>query len=420
MDKVKFAIIGAGNRGLFTYGKYINKFSNIAEVIAVADTNPHYRKQAKEQHKISDDNVFSDYNVMLSRDKCADAVIIATCDNLHVDPAVKAANKGYNILLEKPMAPTLEGCIEIVKAAQKNKVLLCVCHVLRYMPFYMKIKEIIDSGQIGQVCTIQYLEGVGPQHQAHSYVRGNYRSALNGSFMLLAKSCHDIDIINWLIGKKCKSVSSFGSLKHFTEENKPAEAADRCIDCKLSETKCPYSAKKFYFEKLKQKQYCWPLQMVISDFTEEALNDALKNGTYGKCVYSCDNNVVDNQVVIMNFQDNITANFTMTAFAPWHRQVKIMGSHGYIEGNEEIIKCLSFYDNTWSEIRLDETSVKGGHGNGDENLVYSFIQSLISKSDKDIRTGANETLESHLIVFAAELARLEKRIVNIDEMFVAS
>ena len=411
---ITLAIIGAGSRGGQTYGKYCLEHPEDVRVVAVADPREYNRNKTAEQHDIPPENVFSDWKELLSRPKLADAVIISTIETMHKEPAIKAAELGYHILLEKPMAPDVDSCKAIVEAAKKYKVILMVCHVLRYAKYFAKIKEIIDSGKIGDIANIQHLEGVGWWHQAHSFVRGNFRNVKDSSFMLLAKSCHDIDLINWWIGRKCLRVSSFGELKHFRKENKPSEAADRCMDCVLSDDKCPYSAKKFYFDRLHKGEHHWPLAMLVTEFTEEALEKALREGPYGRCVYNCDNDVVDHQVVALEYEERISATFTMSAFTPHGRFTRIMGTKGYIDGSEGKLRILDFNSGQWEEIEME---TGGGHSGGDAGLMNAFIQTIKTGDEKYSLTGPDVTLESHLIVFAAEQARLDKRVVEMKEYF---
>jgi predicted dehydrogenase len=416
-SKVTLAVIGAGSRGLHSYAPYVAKNPDQCQIVAVAEPRQYNRDQMSEMFGIESSNVFDDWKKLLAAPKLADAVMITVQDDMHKDIAVAAANKGYDILLEKPMATTAAECVEICQAVKKNGVKLCVCHVLRYSPYFMKIKELIDSGVIGDLVTVQHTEGVGWWHYAHSYVRGNWRNEKLSSFMLLAKSCHDIDILSWWIGKKCTSVASFGHLKHFKSENKPACATDRCMSCPLADEGCSYSAKKFYFEMFDKSPTEWPINVLVSDFTKDSLIEALETGPYGRCVYSSDNDVVDNQVVIMDFEDNITANFTMTAFHPGGRETKIMGSDGCIEGNEKSLRSFSFRTQQWQEYDFGTQAgnVSDGHGGGDFGLMASFVGALEEGSESAIRTGADETLQSHLMTFAAEKARLENKVIEIDE-----
>ena len=418
-SKLTVAIIGAGSRGRCCFANYIkNSFGNLAKVIAVAEPNKIRRDRIVEEHNIPIENVFHNWQDLLAKPRLADAVIIATQDKLHTAPAIAACEKGYNILLEKPMATTAQECIDIVKAVEKNGVILAVCHVLRYAPYYMKIKDIITSGLIGDVCTIEHLEGVGWWHQAHSYVRGNWRNIKLASPMLMAKSCHDIDLINWWVDRKCLKVSSFGGLKHFRRENAPDKATERCLDCPLADNKCPYSAKKFYFGLLERKISHWPLEVVIDEFSEKALEEALRIGPYGRCVYNCDNDVVDHQVVNIEFEGTVTASFTMTAFTPHGRRTRIMATHGYLEGDEQTLKVFDFNTEQWQQFNVNDlaTDLSGGHGGGDQRLLKEFLNAVRNNDSSQLSTNARQTLQSHLIVFAAEKSRLSGRTVDMPEM----
>uniref|UniRef100_UPI00358F8EE2 uncharacterized oxidoreductase SP_1686-like isoform X3 n=1 Tax=Myxine glutinosa TaxID=7769 RepID=UPI00358F8EE2 len=236
---------------------------------------------------------------------------------MHKEPAIAFASKGYHILLEKPMAVTEKDCKEVIAATKQAGVMLCVCHVLRYSPATIKIKELLNAGAIGDVVHIQHLEPVGFEHFAHSFVRGNWRNEKESAFSLLCKSCHDIDLINyWMDDKRCLKVSSFGSLSHFTKDDKPAGASDRCLDCMVEES-CPYSAKKIYLEPAQRGVTGWPLSVICPDsqVTVGAITEALRSGPYGRCVYQCDNDVVTNQVVNMEFEEGATAALTMIAFS---------------------------------------------------------------------------------------------------------
>lgn len=413
---VKLAVLGAGGRGFHGYSKYVYENPQKAKIVAVAEPRDFQRTQFANRFGLSHDKVFKDWRQLLDKPKLADAIIISTPDRLHTEPTVIGASKGYDILLEKPIAPLLSECIEVCKAVKTYGVNLIVCHVLRYAPFYQKLKQILDSGQIGDICTIHYMEGVAWWHYAHSYVRGIWSNKDESSFILLAKSCHDIDIIKWFVNKPCKRVSSFGSLKHFRPENKPSDTAQRCINCRLSEEGCPYSAKKFYFDRL-NKNNSWPIPKVINEFTTDALIEALKNGPYGRCVFMCGNDVADHQVVSMEFEDDVIANFTMTTFAPHGRKIQIMGTKGFITGDEKVISILDFNSEKWSELNVYEgaTDITGGHGGGDWKLMEKFI-STISNNAVVSEQEIDSVMESYIIVFAAEKARLENRVVEISEM----
>ncbi|KAL8574765.1 hypothetical protein ACOMHN_035882 [Nucella lapillus] len=355
------------------------------------------------------------------RDKLADCVIIATPDRLHKDPAVAFANKGYHILLEKPMAVTEEDCREIASTCKARGVLLAVCHVLRYVPWAYKIKEVIASGDIGQVVNIQHTEPVGFWHFAHSFVRGNWRNEEQSCSSLLAKCCHDADLIHYWLedAGKCVRVSSFGSLAHFRKEDKPKGAGDRCTDCSV-ESQCPYSAKRLYLDSVKQGNTGWPVDVVTEVPDIESVTEALRTGPYGRCVYSCDNDVMSQQVTTFQFENGATASLTMMGFTSriCAREVKIYGTKGEIRC-DALSGRLHVFDFLTEQTREVKCSAEvaprhmRGHSGADYQLIKSFVAALKTGNKDLIRTGADDTLSSHLLVFAAEKARKENRVVEI-------
>ena len=417
MKPVTLLIIGAGSRGS-GYGDWVKQHPDRAKVVGVAEPRDFYRNRMAETHNIPPQNVFTDWQEAAQRERFADAVIIATQDRMHAEPAIAFAQKGYHMLLEKPMAPNEQDCRRIVSSAIESNIIFAVCHVMRYTPYTRQLKSIVDSGQIGEVVNIQHLEPVGYWHQAHSFVRGNWRNEAESSFMLLAKSCHDLDWIRYMMGARCTKVASFGSLYHFHQDNKPSGAAERCLDCPIEST-CPYSAKKIYIEdRVKKGKTGWPTDVLTPDVTVEGVTEALRTGPYGRCVYQCDNDVVDNQVVIMLFEDGRTASFTMTAFTEAaHRKTRLFGTRGQIEGDGRHIDIFDFLTDTHKVIDTHATdgTIVGGHGGGDAGLMDSFIAAVADNDPSKILSGPAETLETHLITFAAERSRKESRIVDVPD-----
>jgi predicted dehydrogenase len=250
---------------------------------------------------------------------------------------------------------------------------------------------------------------------AHSFVRGNWRNEAESGFMLLTKSCHDLDWIQYMIGVPCTAISSFGSLNHFAAENQPQDAADRCLDCGV-EANCPYSAKRIYLTALERGNTGWPADVLVPDPTPERILKALRTGPYGRCVYACDNNVVDNQVVIFMFEGKKTATFTMMAFTKMgHRQTRIFGTLGQLVGDGRIIQHYDFLTDKTVEIDTEESdgSILGGHGGGDFGLMSCFIKAVATDDASYILSGPDESLASHLLVFAAENSRKTMSIVQI-------
>jgi len=414
MSPVSLIVIGAGSRGT-TYARFAAEFPERAKVVGVAEPRDAYRNNLVEAHEIPADSIFTDWKQAAARPRFADAVIIATQDRMHVEPAMAFADLGYDILLEKPMAPDAEGCRQIVDAAKANDIILGVCHVLRYTAFTRKLKSLIGEGVIGDVVGLQRLEPVGFWHMAHSFVRGNWHNEAASGPMLLTKSCHDIDWVHYIMGVPCEAVSSFGSLKHFRAEEAPEGAAARCLECPV-EPDCAYSAMRFYLEALRRGHTGWPVNILTPEPSEESVSAALATGPYGRCVYALDNDVVDHQVVSINFEGGRTATFTMMAFTKMgHRETSIFGTKGQLTGDGRYIHLYDFLTDqtTTFDTEATDSSILGGHGGGDFGLVDSFVRAVAEQNPSLILSGPDETLASHLLVFAAEQARKEGRVVNL-------
>ncbi len=418
IGQVTAIVIGAGSRGN-TYATYAAEFPDKLKIVGVAEPRDFYRDKMAKEQSIPQENVYKSWESIAERDRFADIAIIATPDAMHVGPAIAMAAKGYHILLEKPLAPTWQGCQQIESAVKRNGKLFCVCHVLRYTAYTKKLKDLLDSGLIGDIVSIQHLEPVGYWHQAHSFVRGNFRNTTQSSFMLLQKSCHDIDWLYYIVGSDCKEVSSFGNLRYFTKANKPQGASDRCTDCSI-EKDCPYSAVKIYVRQMAQSPkpyFGWPVDVLTCDLTVEGVMEALRTGDYGRCVYECDNDVVDHQVVNMLFENGVTVSFTMTAFTEANagRRTRIFGTKGQIEGNSETIVHYDFLTEKSTEIGTDisDGSIVTGHGGGDFGIMRDFVEAVASDDGSKIISDLRDTMQSHQIVFAAEKARLEGIVVKL-------
>jgi predicted dehydrogenase len=423
--QITYIVLGAGNRGS-VYSIYAGENPSLAKIVGVCEPRKYHRESLLKKYgsTIPPENVWTDWTELVKREKVADAAIIATPDILHVGPAIALAQKGYHILLEKPMAISEEDCGLIAKAAQDNNVILAVGHVMRYTPYTQKIKEVVDSGKIGKVMCIQHVEPVGWFHFAHSYVRGNWRREDQATFSLMAKSCHDVDWIRYIMGVPCTRVTSFGSLSYFTKENKPKEAGDakRCLDCPIQDT-CAYSSKKIYLDAVKRGVKGWPVHIICNSEPDiESVTDALKNGPYGRCAYECDNDVCDNQVVNMEFEGGRTASFTMIAFSEevCVRKTRIYGTQGEINCDGREIRVVDFRDPTHPEVHVPESeftrSKMAGHGGGDWYLMDSFVAAVANNDPSMILSGPKETLESHLLVFAAENSRRTNTVVETKDI----
>ena len=409
MKPVTAVVLGTGSRGSI-YAGYAIEHPDQLQIVAVADPREDRRNMLADKLNLPGSARFASWQELLAQPRMADCAFVCTLDDDHTEPAIKAMELGYHLLLEKPMSNTEEECRAIVAAAKKTGRTLAVCHVLRYTPFYMTLKNLIDRGEIGEVTTIDQIENVGYWHQAHSFVRGNWRTVRETSPMLLQKSCHDMDIILWLMGKDCKRVQSFGSLRHFNAENAPEGAPERCLDgCPHAES-CPYYAPALYLD---MDRTGWPVDVITTDLSEEGRRKALEEGPYGRCVYRCDNDVVDRQVVNLEFDGGAVAAFTMTGLsADFSRQLKIFGTRGQIEadmGTGEIV--LQRFGEEKQRIPMDTGTEASGHGGGDFGIMRDFLHIL--RHGGESRSSAEISLQSHLICFAAERSRKENIVVEL-------
>lgn len=408
MKPITAIVLGAGSRGS-TYAGYAKEHPQQLQIVAIAEPRQDRLDALSEEVGVAPEHRYASWQALLRKPKLADCAFICTLDDDHLAPALKAMELGYHILLEKPMSNEENECRQIVDAARKTGRSLAVCHVLRYTPFYMTLKALMDSGKIGQVTTINQIENVGYWHQAHSFVRGNWRSSKETSPMLLQKSCHDMDIILWLMGSNCTRVQSFGSLRHFTPENAPEGAAKRCLSCPHMDT-CPYSAPKLYMD---MGRTGWPVDVITTDMSEAGRRKALEEGPYGRCVYYCDNDVVDRQVVNLEFENGAVATFTMTGLsADFFRELKIFGTEGQIRANmgtQEI--CLHRFGQQPQTIPVDMGLEASGHGGGDYGIMEDFLRIL--RDGGESRSSAEVSLQSHLICFAAERSRKENIVVTL-------
>lgn len=410
MSKIKVIVIGCGNRGQRYTDIMADAYGEDFEIVAVAEPIASRRNYMKEKHGLSGDMCFESWEPLLSLPRLADVALIATMDRDHYAPAMRAIELGYNLLLEKPIAPTPEQCREIQLAAEKKGVFVLVCHVLRFTKFFIALKDIIDSGEIGRVMNIQHIEGVGNVHQSHSFVRGNWKNSEESSCMILQKTCHDMDILAWLIGKKCEAVQSFGSLSYFRAENAPDGAPERCIEGCPHADVCPYNAVKLYVESKSEWFRCAATKEVNP--TDEQVIDAMWSTEYGKCVYKCSNNVVDHQTVNMRFGDDVYVDFAMSAFTKGGRVLRIMGTKGEINAAMDGNK-IEVYDFLTKKTRqhdcnanLSAEGITGGHGGGDNGIVYALRELMAGNATKSV-CSVRESCDNHMISFAAEKSRLE-------------
>lgn len=410
---MKYILIGAGSRGM-TYGQCARDLG--IEIAAVAELRPDRLTHAGDVLQVPPHMRFRDAADLLALGKIADAAIIATMDRDHFGHVMQALDCGYDILLEKPISPDPGQCIAIEEKANSLGRKITVCHVLRYAPFFIELKRIVDSGELGKIVAIKHAENIGNFHMAHSFVRGNWRNDTTTSPIILQKSCHDLDILLWLTGARCQRVAAFGGLRYFRPENAPEGAAERCLDCIHSHS-CRFDAWKAYQPMLGQ----WPADVVCLEQTEEALKEALRTGPYGRCVFKCDNNVCDHMSILMEFEGGITATFSLTAqTSDIHRNIHIMCEHGEIEADDldGTITVTSFRRNqaepAQSRILTVGSRFDSGHGGGDAGIMEDFTTSLRGGTAES-RSSISRSVESHLMACAIEESRLTGNVVYMNE-----
>jgi len=396
----KIVIFGLGARGLI-YATYAAKNPEQFEIAAIIENNPDRVARAKSEYP--DVPVFVDYRDFLKKKIEADIVAVATQDNDHKEHAIAMMAAGYDLLLEKPIANNLNDCMDIYEASKKYDKRVIVCHVLRYTPFYSTVKRIIDSGKLGEIITIHASESVGYYHQAHSFVRGPWRNKSESSPMILAKCCHDMDILRYLMGEECVTVSSFGDLFYFNEAHAPEGATKYCSDC--PHTDCVYKAQTIYLSDFGRQ---FSAYYTTKEKTDENVIADLTHTQYDRCVFKCDNDVVDHQVTIMQFAKGKTACHTMTAFSKnIYRDLKVHGTKaelvGVIEDNAIEVR---YFGGDVEKITIDVSCANiGGHMGGDYFMMNSLYKALNGEPAEGI-TYLDVSIDSHLMSFAAEKSRL--------------
>ena len=403
MSVLRAIILGAGYRGR-AYAEYAKDHPDQLEIVGVADPVQAQSIPAK--------RYWNDWRECLESHPEADVVMVTMPDNLHYEPSLMALKAGYHLLLEKPIAPTEEQCREVIECALEQKRLVVVGHILRYTAYFAHIKALIDSGELGEVVSISHQESAGFWKVAHSYVRGNWANSKKSSPIILAKCSHDFDLFVWWIGKKCKKVTSFGSIKLFRREMMPKGAALRCVDCPPAvERRCIWSARNMYVEHDE-------LKYLFADRSDDAMLKLIEETEYGKCVYQADNDVPDHQTVTMEFEGGATVSHVMTGFTAQNiRTTRIALTRGEIVGDGENLDICRFDGNAVAtgvpvNYRIPNRS---RHGGGDFNLVSEMVRMLRRADPDEIRETTEQALQSHLICFAAERSRLAGgRIGEID------
>ncbi len=406
MKQVTAILIGAGNRGAEAYASYALQYPNELKFVGIADPREDRREAFRMAHGIDEKYSVESWENVFEFPKFADFVLICTQDHMHMEPLQKAMELGYDILVEKPISPVKEELVKLKEQTAEYPGMISVCHVLRYSPFFRKIKEILDAGTIGELINIQHMESIGFWHMAHSFVRGNWRNTAESSPIILAKTCHDFDILLWLTGKKCLSVSSFGSTKLFKAENAPEGAPKRCTDGCPHRSECPFYAPKFYLEHPRAIVDGYR-KVVTMDMSTEGLMEALKTGSYGRCVYACDNDVADHQIVNMQMEDELTISFTVSAFTnECERTITLQGSKGEIFGRMESDEIIVTEFVTGNRTVHKLNTPKVGHSGSDAAMMKELVSLISQGRQRENISNATQAIDSHLIAFAAEESRL--------------
>lgn len=452
-------LFGAGERGMNTYGPYALQHPQEIQFVAVAEPNENRLKRFVQMYGIPKERCFESWESALSQGELADAVINCTQDRMHYASGVAALRAGYDMLLEKPICSTLRESVDLVTTAEEEGRRLHICHVLRHTDFFSLIHKIINTGELGEIITISHRENVSSWHMAHSFVRGNWRKASESAPMILAKSCHDLDLLYWFVGKRVKRLNSFGSLTHFRPENAPPGAPEFCLDGCPIESTCPFYAPSIYIDlypikfglsrssdifyrfigklslraprllnasakfipllKTLTEYSGWPRSVVSDNPQDEGeVIQVLRSGPYGRCVYHCDNDVVDHQVVSMEFEDGVTGTFTM------HGHSHEEGRTTRIDGTRATLLAKFGFNSAYIEVhnhrsmdvrRIDfPNSVESGeHGGGDSGIMRDFIRAV--RGEGEPMTLARESLESHIMAFAAEESRKSGKVVYIKD-----
>ncbi len=425
---LELVLIGAGQRGAYAYASYALEHPDEVRIVAVAEPDPERRARVANQHDIDDEHCFSSWENLIAKGQLGQGAIVTTQDQMHVEPAVAALEAGYHVLLEKPMAHTLEGCVKLVQTAERTQRTLQICHVLRYSPFWKRLHEVLESGRLGDLITVEHRENVAYWHMAHSFVRGNWRNERLSSPMILAKCCHDLDILVWNLNKPVKRLSSIGSLLHYRAETVGPEIPLRCTDhCPIEKT-CAFSAIGIYLEYRHNPTmienaaalgidlnapHVWPYTVLSEDVSYAGRLQALQTGPYGRCVYRCDNDVVDQQMVSMELEGGASVMLVMHGHSDEeHRSMRYDGTRATLRARFGRRSEITVHEHGGKieSIPIDDPN-ESGHGGGDHGLVADFLRML--RGESEALTSARVALESHLLAFAAEEARHNGTVVNM-------
>jgi predicted dehydrogenase len=406
---VDLVLLGAGGRGLSAYGQYALMNPHRARFVAVAEPVDERREAFARAHGIPATRCYRTWEDLLAEGQLAPGLVNATMDRMHVPSTLAALATGYDVLLEKPMATTPIESVQLVQAAERHGRLLQICHVMRYTLFWRKVHEIVRSGRLGRIIDVEHRENVAYWHMAHSFVRGNWRNSAESSPMILAKCCHDMDILHWILGSPVHRLSSFGRLSHFRADQAPTGAPARCTDGCPARDRCPYFAPRIYLGSSTD----WPTSAIALDLSIEGRLKALRKGPYGRCVYHCDNDVVDHQVINMELVDDTTILFSMQGHSHNNaRTMRYSGTLGTLRASEDADEITVYDYVTGNEETVRPGRVAGGHGGGDLGVMDDYVAALQHPGQAPL-TNARASLESHLMAFASEEARIKGVVLDM-------
>jgi len=408
-DPLRIAVIGAGVRGT-ALSRKISSSEFSARIVAVAEPDDEKRNSFAREFNLQTTAIFNSWESLTTTLNDCDAAIIATLDNQHTGPVMECINRGWHVLVEKPLADNIKDCILIDKARIKKKRVVAVCHTLRFMEGFLKVRQLLESGTIGELVHIDQMEGIGHLRFVHNYVRGRWAREKNNTFLLLHKCSHDIDYLNWLIKEPCLKVSSFGSLKYFTEKNAPSGSTYRCMDnCQVIDT-CPYSALRIYVEGLLER---WPANDISRIHSRAAHLEAIKSGPYGICAWHANNDVVDHQVVMMEFKGGTTATFTMSGYSATNgRRIRLQGTLGEIL-YDEALGSISVKKFSGKEDECIKIPAQNSYHPEDQDILNNWISSILFSTPVAVDT--REALRTLTVVFASEISRKENRTVELSD-----
>lgn len=410
MKPVTAVVVGAGERGRHVYGRWALDHPTDLRIVAVVEPDPARRDLLGDEHRIEPSLRHATIDTLDLDAVGADAVIVATPDRFHHAAASWAMDSGSHVLLEKPMAATLEDSLDVVERAAKATGSVHVAHVLRYTPFFRTVHDIVTSGRLGDIVTVEHRENVAAFHMAHSFVRGNWSRTATSSPMIVQKCCHDFDILVWNLDDPVRRLTSVGSLRHFQPENAPPGATARCTDgCPVAD--CPFDARRIYLD---ERRTGWPVHVITDDLSPASRLRALEEGLYGRCVYTAGSTVVDHQVVTMELTSG--ASVTLVMHGHSHREERSMrydGTRGTLRGVAGARPRITVADHvTGTEVEVEIPVATRGHGGGDDGIMRSFTESVRSGSPGP--TDASTARESHLLAFLAEQARLTGAWIDVD------